>query len=278
MKKNILVLAMCFCGVLLFASCANSNDSEEKEVKEETKAEQSDNNSDLIVFAAASMTESLNELKDVFEEENPDIKLSFNFDSSGTLKTQIEEGADCDVFISAAKKQMDELEGLDEGKESLIDSESRFDLLENEVTLAVKEDSDKDISSFEDLNTDKVTSIALGNSDVPVGQYSEELLNNLGIWEPIQDKVTFGSNVKEVTTWVSEGAVDCGIIYSTDANTAGLKIVDKADSSKFENRIIYPAALTINSKNKEVGEKFLEFLKSDQAQKVFEKYGFKKVM
>ena len=278
MKKNILVLAMCFCGVLLFASCANSNDSEEKEVKEETKAEQSDNNSDLIVFAAASMTESLNELKDVFEEENPDIKLSFNFDSSGTLKTQIEEGADCDVFISAAKKQMDELEGLDEGKESLIDSESRFDLLENEVTLAVKEDSDKDISSFEDLNTDKVTSIALGNSDVPVGQYSEELLNNLGIWEPIQDKVTFGSNVKEVTTWVSEGAVDCGIIYSTDANTAGLKIVDKADSSKFENRIIYPAALTINSKNKEAGEKFLEFLKRDQAQKVFEKYGFKKAM
>ena len=278
MKKNILVLAMCFCGVLLFASCANSNDSEEKEVKEETKAEQSDNNSDLIVFAAASMTESLNELKDVFEEENPDIKLSFNFDSSGTLKTQIEEGADCDVFISAAKKQMDELEGLDEGKESLIDSESRFDLLENEVTLAVKEDSDKDISSFEDLNTDKVTSIALGNSDVPVGQYSEELLNNLGIWEPIQDKVTFGSNVKEVTTWVSEGAVDCGIIYSTDANTAGLKIVDRADSSKFENRIIYPAALTINSKNKEAGEKFLEFLKSDQAQKVFEKYGFKKAM
>ncbi|WP_282930006.1 molybdate ABC transporter substrate-binding protein [Anaerococcus sp. Marseille-Q7828] len=276
MKKNILALAICLCGVLLFASCANSNESEEKEVKEQTKAEQSE--SDLIVFAAASMTESLNELKDEFEKDNPDIKLSYNFDSSGTLKTQIEEGADCDVFISAAKKQMDELEGLDEGKESLIDSESRFDLLENEVTLAVKEDSDKDISSFEDLNTDKVTSIALGNSDVPVGQYSEELLNNLGIWEAIQDKVTFGSNVKEVTTWVSEGAVDCGIIYSTDANTAGLKIVDKADSSKFENRIIYPAALTINSKNKEVGEKFLEFLKSDQAQKVFEKYGFKKVM
>lgn len=276
MKKNILALAICLCGVLLFASCANSNESEEKEVKEQTKFEQSE--SDLIVFAAASMTESLNELKDEFEKDNPDIKLSYNFDSSGTLKTQIEEGADCDVFISAAKKQMDELEGLDEGKESLIDSESRFDLLENEVTLAVKEDSDKDISSFEDLNTDKVTSIALGNSDVPVGQYSEELLNNLGIWEAIQDKVTFGSNVKEVTTWVSEGAVDCGIIYSTDANTAGLKIVDRADSSKFENRIIYPAALTKNSKNKEAGEKFLEFLKSDQAQKVFEKYGFKKVM
>ena len=276
MKKNTLALVAFLCSVLLFGSCANSNISEEKEVKEETKLEQSE--SDLTVFAAASMTESLNELKDIFEKDNADIKLSYNFDSSGTLKTQIEEGADCDVFISAAKKQMNELEGLDKGKESLIDSDSRFDLLENEVTLAVKEDSDKDISAFDDLNTDKVSSIALGNSDVPVGQYSEELLNNLGIWEPIQDKVTFGSNVKEVTTWVSEGAVDCGIIYSTDANTAGLKIVDRVDSSKFENRIIYPAALTKNSKNKEAGEKFLEFLQTDKAQEVFEKYGFKKAM
>lgn len=276
MKKNTLALVAFLCSVLLFGSCANSNISEEKEVKEETKLEQSE--SDLTVFAAASMTESLNELKDIFEKDNADIKLSYNFDSSGTLKTQIEEGADCDVFISAAKKQMNELEGLDKGKESLIDSDSRFDLLENEVTLAVKEDSDKDISSFDDLNTDKVSSIALGNSDVPVGQYSEELLTNLGIWEDIQDKVIFGSNVKEVTTWVSEDVVDCGIIYSTDANTAGLKIVDRVDSSKFENRIIYPAALTKNSKNKEAGEKFLEFLQTDKAQEVFEKYGFKKAM
>ena len=276
MKKNTLALVAFLCSVLLFGSCANSNISEEKEVKEETKLEQSE--SDLTVFAAASMTESLNELKDIFEKDNADIKLSYNFDSSGTLKTQIEEGADCDVFISAAKKQMNELEGLDKGKESLIDSDSRFDLLENEVTLAVKEDSDKDISSFDDLNTDKVSSIALGNSDVPVGQYSEELLTNLVIWEDIQDKVIFGSNVKEVTTWVSEDVVDCGIIYSTDANTAGLKIVDRVDSSKFENRIIYPAALTKNSKNKEAGEKFLEFLQTDKAQEVFEKYGFKKAM
>lgn len=276
MKKNTLALVAFLCSVLLFGSCANSNISEEKEVKEETKLEQSE--SDLTVFAAASMTESLNELKDIFEKDNADIKLSYNFDSSGTLKTQIEEGADCDVFISAAKKQMNELEGLDKGKESLIDRDSRFDLLENEVTLAVNEDSDKDISAFDDLNTDKVSSIALGNSDVPVGQYSEELLTNLGIWEDIQDKVIFGSNVKEVTTWVSEGVVDCGIIYSTDANTAGLKIVDRVDSSKFENRIIYPAALTKNSKNKEAGEKFLEFLQTDKAQEVFEKYGFKKAM
>ena len=277
MRKNTLALVAFLCSVLLFGSCANSNESAEKEAKVQTSVEQSDSN--LIVFAAASMTESLNELKDIFEKDNPSIELSYNFDSSGTLKTQIEEGADCDVFISASKKQMDELEGLGkEESESLIDKQTRFDLLENEVTLAVKEDSDKDISSFEDLNTDKVSSIALGNSDVPVGQYSEELLNNLGIWNDIQAKITFGSNVKEVTSWISEGVVDCGIIYSTDANTAGLKIVDRADSSKFEDRIIYPAALIKNSKDKDAGKKYLEFLNGDKAQEIFGKYGFKKAM
>lgn len=280
MKKNVVTLSMCMLAAFLFASCGNSNTDETKKANElegkETKIEEK---TDLTVFAAASMTESLTELKGIFEKENPDTNVVYNFDSSGTLKTQIEEGADCDVFISAAKKQMDDLEGLgDKESEALIDSDSRFDLLENEVTLAIKENSDMDISSFEDLNTDKVASIALGNSDVPVGQYSEELLKNLGIWDDIQDKVTFGSNVKEVTTWISEGAVDCGIIYSTDANAAGLKIVDRADSSKFENRIIYPIALTKNAKNSELGQKFLEFLKTDKAQEIFEKYGFKKAM
>ena len=167
-----------------------------EDVKEETKAEDMNNEkkdeekkkddtsakTDLNVFAAASMTESLEELKAVFEEENPRINLVFNFDSSGTLKTQIAEGAACDVFISAAKKQMDELDPNGDTKVSniTIDPTTRFDLLENEVVLAVKENSDKDIRSFDDINTDKVETIALGNADVPVGQYSESLLKNMG--------------------------------------------------------------------------------------------------
>ena len=262
-----------------------------EDVKEETKTEDMNNEkkdeekkkddtsakTDLNVFAAASMTESLEELKAVFEEENPGINLVFNFDSSGTLKTQIAEGADCDVFISAAQKQMDALDPNSDSKEGdiTIDPSSRFDLLENEVTLAVREDSNKDITSFDDIKTDKVATIGLGNADVPVGQYSESLLKNMGIWEVIQDKISFGSNVKEVTSWLTEGAVDCGIIYSTDAKAAGLRIVDTADPDMLDKKVIYPAALIENSPNREAGEKFLEFLKTDRAREVFTKYGFK---
>lgn len=250
-----------------------------KKKDEEKKDDKSSEKTDLNVFAAASMTESLEELKAVFEDENPGINLVFNFDSSGTLKTQISEGAACDVFISAAQKQMDALDPNSDTKDSeiTIDPASRFDLLENEVTLAVKEDSDKDITSFDDIKTDKVETIALGNADVPVGQYSESLLKNMGIWDMIQDKISFGSNVKEVTSWVTEGAVDCGIIYSTDSKAAGLKIVDTADPDMLDKKVIYPAALMENSPNREASEKFLEFLKTDKAREVFTKYGFKPV-
>lgn len=289
MKKMTAIFLSLLFAVSLAACGARAPAGED--VKEETKAEDMNNEkkdeekkkddtsdkTDLNVFAAASMTESLEDLKAVFEEENPGINLVFNFDSSGTLKTQIAEGADCDVFISAAKKQMDELDPNRESKASkiTIDPNTRFDLLENEVTLAVKEDSNKDIRSFGDIKTDKVGTIALGNADVPVGQYSESLLKNIGIWDLIQDKISFGSNVKEVTSWVKEGAVDCGIIYSTDAKAAGLRIVATADPDMLDKKVIYPAALIENSPNREASEKFLEFLKSDRAREVFAKYGFK---
>ena len=254
-----------------------TEDSTKEKIDEEKKDDEGSGKVDLNVFAAASMTESLEDLKEVFEEENPGINLVFNFDSSGTLKTQIAEGAACDVFISAAKKQMDELDPNRASKASdiTIDPNTRFDLLENEVVLAVKEDSNKDIRSFDDIKKDVVETIALGNADVPVGQYSESLLKNMGIWEMIQDKISFGSNVKEVTSWVTEGAVDCGIIYSTDAKAAGLKIVDTADPDMLDKKVIYPAALIENSPNREASEKFLEFLKTDRAMEVFAKYGFK---
>ena len=277
MKKiRGILLSLLF--VLTLVACTAKED----KGKDITRAENPTYNktnakTDLNVFAAASMTESLEELKEVFEEENLGINLVLNFDSSGTLKTQIAEGAACDVFISAAKKQMDELDPNRASNTSniTIDPNTRFDLLENEVVLAVKEDSNKDIRSFYDINTDKVETIALGNADVPVGQYSESLLKNMGIWEMIQDKISFGSNVKEVTSWVREGAVDCGIIYSTDAKAAGLKIVATADPDMLDKKVIYPAALIENSPNREASEKFLEFLKTDRAREVFAKYGFK---
>lgn len=277
MKKiRGILLSLLF--VLTLVACTAKED----KGKDITRAENPTYNktnakTDLNVFAAASMTESLEELKEVFEEENPGINLVLNFDSSGTLKTQIAEGAACDVFISAAKKQMDDLDPNMASKDSniTIDPSTRFDLVENEVVLAVKEDSNKDIRSFDDINTDKVETIALGNADVPVGQYSESLLKNMGIWEMIQDKISFGSNVKEVASWLTEGAVDCGIIYSTDAKAAGLKIVATANPDMLDRKVIYPAALIENSPNREASEKFLEFLKSDKAREVFAQYGFK---
>lgn len=290
MKKKMTGIFLSLIFAVSLAACGAKAPAGE-DVKEETKAEDMNNEkkdeekkkddtsakTDLNVFAAASMTESLEDLKAVFEEENPGINLVFNFDSSGTLKTQIAEGADCDVFISAAKKQMDDLDPNSASKASdiTIDPNTRFDLLENEVVLAVEENFDKDIRSFDDIKKDKVETIALGNADVPVGQYSESLLKNMGIWEMIQDKISFGSNVKEVTSWISEGAVDCGIIYSTDAKAAGLKIVATANPDMLDKKVIYPAALIENSPNREASEKFLEFLKSDKAREVFAKYGFK---
>lgn len=278
---NIKKIAMtALAGLMLVATvgCSNKNENDNKSnedmsssnvVKSNENVDNKDKK-DLVVFAAASMTEALEELKTEFEKENPNLSLTFNFDSSGTLKTQIDEGADCDVFVSAAQKQMDELEGEDK-----IDKETRFDLLENEVTLAVAKGNEKGIKDFKDLEKDEVEKIALGNADVPVGQYSEEILKNLGIWDKIQDKVTLGSNVKEVTSWVSEKAADCGIVYKTDAKTAGLETVAVADDSMLENKVIYPAALLKNSKNPEEGKKYLEFLKGEKASEILDKYGFK---
>ena len=225
---------------------------------------------ELIVFAAASMTETLNQIKELYEAENPDVTLVYNFDSSGTLKTQIQEGADCDVFISAAPKQMNQLEEL-----GLIDDASRVDLLENKVALVVPEGNPAGIGSFEDLGTDKLSLIALGNADVPVGQYSEEILTYMGLWDSLnaEKKITFGTNVKDVVSQVKEGAVDCGIVYGTDAAAAGLDIVGFPPEGS-HSPVIYPAAILANTELAEQAERFMTFLQDLTAKGVFEAAGF----
>lgn len=255
---------------LSLVGCQKKDKKEENISKKEEISTDYKKDSKLTIFAAASMTDVLEELKVEFQKENPDSEMTFNLDSSGTLKTQIDSGAKADVFISAAKKQMNELE--EEGK---IEKDTRIDLLENLVTLVVSKKSDKDIKDFKDLTKENVEKIALGNSDVPVGQYSEEILKNIGIWDKIQDKITFGSNVREVTTWVSENTVDCGIVYKTDAIIEDLDIVKVADDSILKNKVIYPAAVVKDSQNKELAKKYLRFLQSKKASKIFEKYGFK---
>lgn len=272
MKKKIALIGMAVLLIFVGVGC-------DKKESAPDVVNEAEGDTELIVFAAASMTETMEQIKSLYESENENLKVIYTFDSSGTLKTQIDEGADCDIFISAAQKQMNALDPEKETVEgsSPIDSATRIDLLENKVTLAVTEGNPKGISAFEEIGTDKIETIALGNADVPVGQYSEELLKNLGIWDEIQPKITFGSNVKEVTTWVSEAVVDCGIIYATDAYSAGLEVVAEADDSMLENKVIYPAAILENSKNKDEAQKFLDFLQGEEASKIFESVGFASV-
>ena len=272
LRKVFACVTMCSM-VLPLAGCGTSQATETKENAEAAEVT-------LNVFAAASMTETLTEIQEMYKEVAPNVTLVFNFDSSGTLKTQIQEGADCDVFISAAQKQMNQLdkdadpEVNTEGLDYVLEG-TRINLLENKVVLAVSDGNPKGIESFADLGTDKLSLLALGNEDVPVGQYSEEILTNLGMLDQLEqeNKITYGSNVKEVTTQVSEAAADAGIIYATDAYSAGLSVVAQADDTMCK-QVIYPAAVLNISENQDAAEAFLDYLNTDDCMKVFEEVGF----
>ena len=270
-----LVLALTACGSKDDgANDANTQDGANKEPVE------------LIVFAAASMTETLNEIAETYKEVAPNVTLTFNFDSSGKLLTQISEGADCDLFISAAPQQMNAMDGSLIGDTEknpdgldLIVTDSRVDLLENKVTLAVPEGNPKGIESFDQLaqllKSGDVL-LAIGNSDVPVGQYTQKIFAYYGLDEAaMTDCLTYGNNVKEVTTQVSEAAADCGIIYATDAFSAGLEVVDSA-TAEMCGQVIYPAAV-LKGEKEEAARAFLAYLETDAAMTVFERVGFSAV-
>lgn len=273
--KKLLSLLLALSMVFALAACS-SND--EQKDADDNKARE-----EVVVFAAASMTETLNQIKETYEKDH-NVTLTFNFDSSGTLKTQIQEGADCDLFISAGQKQMNQLditadkevntEGLD-----FVASDSRVNLLENKVVLVVPEGNPKGIKGFDDLAAklaDGSVLMAMGNSDVPVGQYTQKILAYYKLDETAlanAGTITYGTNVKEVTTQVSEGSVDCGIVYCTDAFSAGLTVVDSATKDMC-GQVIYPAAVMKNAKHADAAKAFLEYLQSDAAMKVFENVGF----
>ena len=290
MKKFVsLLLALSL--VLSLTACGSKTDStadaaDDSQTQDNAPAEEPAGDPvELIVFAAASMTETMNQIKEMYEQENPNVTITYNFDSSGKLLTQITEGADCDLFISAAPKQMNAMDGslkedVDKNPNGLdlIVTDSRVDLLENKVTLAVPEGNPKGIESFDQLaellkNGDVM--LAIGNSDVPVGQYTqkifkfyeldEEALANAGV-------LTYGNNVKEVTSQVSEASADCGIIYATDAFSAGLTVVDSA-TPEMCGQVIYPAAV-MQGEKEEAAQAFLDYLQTDVAMQVFASVGF----
>ena len=260
---------------------------EAADAQEETNQAAEGEETELIVFAAASMTETLNEIAGLYKEVAPNVTLTFNFDSSGTLKTQIEEGADCDLFISAGQKQMDQLDiqadaGVNTDGLDFVDGTTRLDLLENRVTLCVPEGNPAGIESFDGLAqalTGEDILMAMGNSDVPVGQDTQNILAYYGLGEEElakAGKITYGTNVKEVTTQITEASVDCGVVYCTDAFSAGLSPVDYA-TAEMCGQVIYPAAVLKVSSHPEEAKAFLDYLSQEEAMAVFENVGFSPV-
>ena len=271
MKKTKKLLALVMALAMALALCACGGDGAAEDME-------------LTVFAAASMEETLTEIGDMYMAENEGVTVVFNFDSSGTLKTQIQEGAVCDVFISAGQTQMDQLditadasvntEGLD-----FVLEGSRFDLLENKVALVVPEGNPAGIESFEDMRDGLESGtimLAMGNSDVPVGQYTQKIFDYYGLDEAALAEsgcITYGTNVKEVATQVAEATVDCGVIYATDAFSENLAVVDTA-TAEMCGQVIYPAAVLNISEHQEQAQDFLDFVVSDAGREVLESVGF----
>lgn len=281
--KKLLSLLLALALVFSLAACGSKTDDI---TADDTQGDANAESVDLVVFAAASMTETLTQIAEMYKEVAPNVNITYNFDSSGKLLTQISEGADCDLFISAAPMQMNAMDGSLIGDTEknpngldLIVTDSRIDLLENKVTLAVPEGNPKGIESFDQLAGLLASGdvfLAMGNSDVPVGQYTQKIFTYYGLNEETlasSGVLTYGSNVKEVTTQVSEGTVDCGVIYATDAFSAGLTVVDEA-TAEMCGQVIYPAAVMKNSANPDAAKAFLDFLSTDEAMACFEAVGF----
>lgn len=228
---------------------------------------------EITVYAATSLTASLSAAKDVYEAANPGVTVTINFGSSGTLLTQIQAGEACDIFISAAQKQMNALQ-----EAGMLEDESRFDILENKLALAVPEGNPARIESIRqvtDLLKEGQILVAMGNSDVPCGQYTQKLYEYFGVDEAAAaSKLSYGNNVGEVAQQVAAASVDCGFIYHTDAYSYGLAVVEEATSETVGGRVVYPAAMLKAAADPEACAAFLEFLKGDEASACFAEVGF----
>lgn len=254
-KLNFKILAIAMVVAVLFTGCS----------KQAIKEEQT-----LTIAAAASLEYSyVEKLIPMFEEKNPGIKIEGIFDSSGKLQTQIEEGLNADVFMSAANKQMNALV-----EKNIVESESVVELLENKIVVIVPESSDLEIHNFEDIKN--AATIAIGDPEsVPAGQYAKEALTSLGVWSEVESKLSLGTNVTEVLNWVSENSAEAGVVYATDAATTDkVKIMAEAPEGSLKKKVIYPVGIVSASQNKEAAKLFVEFLSSEEALSVFEEYGF----
>ena len=286
MKKQICLVMAAMMAAGMLAGCSGSAKettaaaTEAATTAEETKAEEttaeettaaSGEETEILVAAAASLKNAYEDkLIPMFEEANPGVTVKGTYDSSGKLQTQIEEGLEADVFMSAAKKQMTALD-----EEGMIASDTITDLLENKIVLIVPTGNEKKLEKFEDI--ENADSIALGDpASVPAGQYAQEALTNLGIWDKIQDKVSFGTNVTEVLNQVAAASADARIVYATDAASMAdqVEVVAEAPEGSLAKKVIYPVAVVKGTAHEEVAKEFVAFLQTDKAITVFEDYGF----
>ena len=259
MKKRKIYLAAVLCVAILAG-------------KEESRKQSADQKEscELMVAAAASLEYAFEEqLIPMFEKAHPEVTVKGTYDSSGKLQTQIEEGLEADLFMSAAMQQMEALT-----EEKLVDASSVRKLLENQIVLITPSEEGLDLADFTDIT--KADTIAIGDpASVPAGQYAREALTSLGLWEEVLSKASLGTNVTEVLNWVAEGSAQAGVVYATDAaTTEQVKVIAAAPKGSLSEPVIYPAGLVQASANKEEAGAFLEFLQSEEALKVFEKYGF----
>lgn len=287
MRKNrraqAVIIAMAVASGMVLAGCSGQSeterDAQESESAQETETESqaaqdtpaADGQTEILVAAAASLKNAYEEeLIPMFQEEHPEIIVTGTYDSSGKLQTQIEEGLEADVFMSAATAQMDAL-----NEEGLIQTDTIVNLLENKIVLIAPASGGEDLNSFEDIV--KAQSIALGDpASVPAGQYAREALTNLGLWDQIQDRVSFGTNVTEVLNQVAASSADAGIVYATDAASMpeDVRVIGEAPEGSLAEPVIYPVAVVAASAHPEEARAFVDFLQTEEAMEVFESYGF----
>ena len=223
----------------------------------------------LTISAAISLTNAMQEIKSLYQSSNPNVNITYNFGASGALQQQIEQGAPVDVFFSAAAKQMDALQ-----KKNLLLPETRSNILNNRLVLVVPRNAPT-LTNFKDLTSSQIKRIAIGEpKSVPAGQYAQELLTNLKIFDSIKSKIVYGNNVRQVLTYVETGNVDAGIVYLTDAKESKSVRVGATAQENLHSPIVYPVAVLRDSENVTAAREFVQFLSGTQARTVFEKYGF----
>ncbi|MEK3934484.1 molybdate ABC transporter substrate-binding protein [Sporosarcina sp. FSL W7-1349] len=259
MKRVSLLLSVILFSSLLFGcSGGGSENAQTPEVE-------------LLVSAAASLTDALTDIQRTYESQHEGVTLIFNFGSSGKLATQIEQGAPVDVFLSASEKDMDKL-----GAKGLVVDDSRVDFTSNSLVLISAKDSTLEIPSFKKIDLGSIQHFAIGEPEtVPVGRYSKEVFEHLGLWEPLQEKLVLGSDVRQVLTHVEMGNADLGVVYSSDAVISDkVKVLAKADD-EWHSPIIYPGAIIRESEHEKAAQSFLDYLMSDKGLETLRKYGFK---